>query len=154
MKSFKFYIAILIFAFCIFNFFGCANLTRKFKSRPSTGSLEPQAIGKFSDIPVPSGFKLLPEDSYAFESVNLRVAVLKYQGKASPDQVVDFYKEQMLMYNWNLLNIIEYGQRLMNFDRDTETCIITLEPKGSGTLITISIGPKSQVRKKSEKPLK
>ncbi len=121
----------------------------------NAGSLEPQAILKFSDVPVPVGLKNLPTQSYSFESSGVRVGVLKYQGKNNPDQVVNFYKEQMPMYNWNLVNIVEYGQRLMNFERENESCIITMEPKGSAIILTISLGPKSQiVPKKAKSPVK
>ena len=102
------------------------------------------------------GLKSLPEQSYSFESSGVRVGVLKYQGKNNPDQIVNFYKEQMAMYNWNLINIVEYGQRLLNFDRENETCIITLQSIGWGyTMLTISLGPKSQsLPRKVKSPLK
>lgn len=134
---------------------GCA-ITKKDKSSQSQAILEPQAILKFSDVPIPVGFTLLP--SYAFENSGVRVGVLKYQGKADIDKVINFYKEQMPMYNWSLLNIVEYGERLMNFDRENETCIIRLSTKqgfrGVNTIITVSLGPKPQVSKKPNKPVK
>ncbi len=133
---------------------GCAALTNKNKSMGNPALLEPQAMLRFSDIPVPVGFKILPQDSYSFESSGVRVGVLKYQGKANPDQVVNFYKEQMPMYSWNLLNVIEYGDRLLNFDRESETCIISLLTKGNNVFITVSLGPKSAIPKKSNKPVK
>jgi len=111
-------------------------------------------VVKFSDIPVPAGFKLLPFNSYSFQSSGVRVCVLKYQGKAGPDQVINFYREQMPMYNWNLLNIVEYGDRMLNFDRDNETCVVSLLPKGKTVLITVSVGPKPQLPKKPAKPVK
>jgi len=111
-------------------------------------------LAKFADVPVPAGFKILPEESYSFESSGVRVGVLKYRGKANVEQVENFYKEQMPMYNWNFLNVVEYGERLLNFDRESETCIISLLSKGSQVNITITLGPKSQMRKKSDKPLK
>lgn len=133
---------------------GCAGLDRKGKDTNPT-LLEPQVSLKFSDIPVPAGFKQLSQASYSFESSGMRVGLLKYEGKAQVDQIVNFYKEQMVMYNWNLLNIVEYGERLMNFDRETETCIITLIPRGNNTIITISLGPKAQqLPKKPQKPVK
>jgi len=133
---------------------GCAALSKRGKGPEGPTLLEPQAILKFGDIPVPVGFKLLSGDSYAFESSGVRVGVLRYQGKAQADAVVTFYKEQMPMYNWQFLNMVEYGERLLNFDRENETCIIRLLPKGNATLITISLGPKSQGLKKSSKPVK
>jgi len=148
---------ILVFTllyFCFFILSGCVLMPKKDKGAQGPALLEPQAILKFGDIPVPTGFKLLPQSSYSFESAGLRVCVLKYQGKAGPDQVINFYREQMPMYNWNLLNIVEYGDRLLNFDRDNETCIISLLPKWKSTVITISVGPKPQIPKKPGKPVK
>jgi hypothetical protein len=129
---------------------GCATI--------SDTQLEPQKIIKFSDLPIPAGLKSLPQISYSFENAGIRVAVLKYQGKANVDQVINFYKEQMPMYNWNLINIIEYGQRLLNFERENETCIITVQVAGfwnEDALVTISLGPKSQsLAKKARTPIK
>ncbi|MDO8489653.1 MAG: hypothetical protein Q7S42_06070 [Candidatus Omnitrophota bacterium] len=133
---------------------GCSTFSDNSKST-NPGMLEPQSILKFSDIPVPVGLKPLPEASYSFESSGVRVGVLKYQGKANAEQIINFYKEQMAMYNWNLVNIVEYGQRLMNFERENETCIITLEPKGNNIILTISLGPKSQtLTKRAKSPVK
>ena len=133
---------------------GCSTLSDN-KGTTNPGLLEPQAIMKFIDIPVPVGLKSLPQQSYSFESSGVRVGVLKYQGKNNPDQVVNFYKEQMPMFNWNLVNITEYGQRLLNFERENETCIITMEPRGSSVILTISLGPKSQIpAKKAKSPVK
>jgi hypothetical protein len=127
-------------------------------STASNSRIEPQAILKFSDIPIPAGLKPLPQTSYSFKNAGVRVAVLKYQGKANIDQLINFFKEQMPMYNWNLINIIEYGQRLLNFERDNETCIITIQVAGfwnEDALVTISLGPKSQnLAKKSKSPVK
>lgn len=146
--------ATIFFILSIFLLAGCETFLKKDKARGVSVALEPQSIVKFSDIPVPTGFRFLSEESYSFESGGVRVGVLKYQGKANIEQVMSFYKDQMPMYNWNLLNIIEYGQRLMNFDRESETCIIDLEPKGKTVTVTISLGPKSQVHKKSDKAVK
>ena len=145
---------VLVFLFsCILMLEGCALFPKK-DAQMATAILEPQAILKFGDVPVPVGFNLLSKESYAFESKGLRVGVLKYKGRANPDRVINFYKEQMPMYNWNLLNIIEYGERLMNFERENETCNINLSSKLTGVIITIFLGQKSQMPKKAEKPIK
>ncbi len=146
---------VLVFILCILSLAGCASSQKRDTFSKEETALEPSAMVKFMDVPVPSGFKLQPLDSYTFESSGVRVAVLRYQGKASPDQVVNFYKTQMAMYNWNLLNVVEYGQRLLNFDREGESCIVNLLPKGNNITITVSLGPKSQVyRKTSKEPVK
>jgi len=147
--------AILIFAFCILNFLGCA-------SAPKTGeatvtgpkALEAQAAIKFGDIPLPAGFKFLYKDSYSFQSGNMRVAVLRYSGRPNVEQTFKFFQEQMPIYNWRLINTVEYGRRMLNFEREQETCIITIEPKRFSTEIAISIGPKQTLPQRTEKPIK
>ena len=143
-----------LLGFLVSGLCGCALFPKKNKDMATSQVLEPQMQLRFADVPVPAGFKLLERESYSFENTGVRVGVLKYQGKVNADRVVNFYKEQMPMYNWNLLNSVEYGQRLLNFDREQETCIITLLPKGSSTVITVSLGPKSQMPKKATKPVK
>lgn len=154
MKFLKLTVLIFVCFLLAGSLMGCSTFSNNSKSA-GTGMLEPQAILKFSDVPVPTGLKAIPAASYSFESSGVRVGVLKYQGKANADQLTNFYKEQMAMYNWNLINIVEYGQRLLNFDRENETCIISLEPKGSNVIVTISLGPKSQtVAKRAKSPVK
>ncbi|MCM8800635.1 MAG: hypothetical protein NC912_01255 [Candidatus Omnitrophica bacterium] len=137
--------------FVIFNIGGCTTVSKKDASLiSSTNPLEPSAMLKFTDIPYPSGFTLIPNESYVFETAGVRVGLLKYQGKADVERIINFYKEQMLMYDWHLLNVVEYGQRLMNFERENETCIINILPKGRLITISILLGPKSQVFKKSK----
>lgn len=148
-------IVLVVIACLISGLYGCTTATSQGNVSKSGALLEPSGTLKFSDVPVPSGFKSLPQASYSFEAAGVRVGVLKYQGKADPDQVVNFYKEQMPMYNWNLLNVVEYGERILNFDRENETCIVNLLAKGRVVTITVSLGPKSQiVPKKSKEPIK
>jgi len=132
---------------------GCVRLSKKDVATGTT-TLEPSVMLKFADIPVPKGFKFLPADSYAFQSGNIRVGVLVYSGRATPEQLVAFYQDQMPIYNWNFLNVIEYGKRLINFDRENESCVVSIEPKLLNTRVIISLGPKQQIPKKSEKAVK
>lgn len=149
----KFYLAstgfLLLFALLLT---GCATTNQTNDPTLSNpAGLKTQSILKFSDVPVPVGLKSLPLDSYSFESSGVRVGVLKYRGKGNPDLIINFYKEQMPLYNWNLINLVEYGQKLINFEREGESCIITLEPKGSSVTLTISLGPKSQITTRKAK---
>jgi len=109
-------------------------------------SLEVAAAFRFDDIPVPIGFKIDQFGSFAFQTEYTRVGLLKYKGRANPDKVVAFYKDQMPLYGWALVNIIEYGKRIINFEKEGQSCIITIEPTGSKTILTIAISPKSEIK--------
>jgi len=144
------------FVFLLFLFlFGCASLSKTSDSSSlAFKPLEPSGYVKFNDIPIPAGFKFLYKDSYVFETAGLRVAVFKYSGSPTAEKVFLFFKEQMPIYGWNLLNTVEYGIRMLNFERDNESCIITIEPKKFSTEFIISLGPKQTLLKKENKPIK
>ena len=106
-------------------------------------SLEPSAALRFSDVPVPAGFKILPKESFVLESGGVRAGILKYTGKADAQSVVLFYRNQMPIYNWALLNVLEYGDHMLNFERENESCVITIKPAGGRAKLVVSLAPKS-----------
>jgi hypothetical protein len=101
-------------------------------------------ILKFEDIPVPAGFRILEKESFAFQNDKSRVALLRYYGAKTADQVVVFYKEQMASFNWDLINIIEYDKKVLNYDNSEESCIITIQPQGGKSMVIIALSPKSR----------
>jgi len=156
-KLFFLLVWFLVLGFCSLSLSSCTTIPAKKSSDPTqVAMLEPAALLKFPDVPIPSTFRFVENESYAFQSSNFRAALLKYTGKALADQVVAFYKEQMPMYNWNLVNIVEYGRRMLSFEKEQENCVVTVEDRGSTSDMIISIAPKSQAvpRKVENKPIK
>ncbi len=134
----------------VFSVAGCAAIKGKGSSEleeeegyaPTT--LAVSAKLRFSDVAVPAGFKLIQNKSFLFQAEGTRVALLKYSGRAKLQDLVEFYKEQMLFYNWELLNVVEYDKSMLNFARAGQTCIITIESRGMKKIITISVAPKAK----------
>ena len=157
-KMFHPFFCFLFSAFCFLFLSGCATSSTMSKSDPTQiPALEPAAMLKLNDIPVPASFIFMPEDSYAFQSSNFRAGLLRYRGKALGDQAVTFFKEQMPMYNWRLVNVVEYGRRMLTFEKEEENCVITLDGKDNRLELVISVGPKSQTpaaSRRSEKTIK
>lgn len=117
------------------------------KDSASDTALDVASVLRFDDVPVPVGFKILDSESFAFQNDVTRVALLKYAGSRHADQAVWFYKEQMPLYNWSPINIIEYERRILNYEKESESCIVTIESKGRKSIITIAISPKSRPMK-------
>jgi len=144
MKKNNTRVSIILILGLIFIATGCATTSNSNSSSSmQAGSISVASILKFEDVPVPSGFKLVDNESFTFQNDNMRVGLLKYTGRPDANVVVNFYKEQMPMYNWDMLNVIEYGQKIMNFQRADQTCIITIQPLSTRTLIAIAVAPKS-----------
>ena len=137
----------LVLLFCLA---GCATTNGGSSSEFEQGevyaatTLAVSAKLRFSDLAVPAGFKLIKDKSFVFQTEQTRVALLKYAGRAKLEDLVEFYREQMLLYNWQLLNVVEYGRSVLNFERAEQSCIVTIEAKGMKKIITISVAPKSK----------
>ena len=107
--------------------------------------LKPQSTLSFSDVPTPAGFEILPQESFILKSEGTRAGLLKYTGEAELKDVVYFYKNRMSAYNWDLLNVVEYGDLMLNFERENESCVITLKQKGTNIEILVSLSPEPPV---------
>jgi len=140
----------LFFVFCISSLVlisGCVTLPKNesaVDSEKNPVSLSVAPILKFEDIPVPAGFRLLDKESFAFQNDKSRVALLKYYGGQNAENVIVFYKEQMAAFNWSLVNIIEYERKVLNYENSEESCIITIQPQGGKSLVTVALSPKSR----------
>ncbi|MGD9014784.1 MAG: hypothetical protein PVI33_02010 [Candidatus Omnitrophota bacterium] len=140
----------LILPVIILNLSGCVSAPKELSV---ARDLRPSEVLKFHDVPIPVGFKILPEKSFILESVGMRAGVLRYTGKANIENVVNFYKKQMPVYNWALLNVLEYGERMLNYERDNEGCVINIKPRGATIDISISLAPKSPIPAPKQKIL-
>lgn len=132
---------------------GCTTTLGSRSYNEEGASLDVAILLRLNDVPTPTGFRILDKESFAFQNDTTRVALLKYIGSKHPDIVVAFYKEQMPMYNWSPINIIEYERRILNYEKEGESCIITIEARGNKSVVTIAISPKSRpmkVRKKEK----
>ena len=139
--QFRIFLSVLVLALLVS---GCATMDSG--ASAGTGTLKALDVAlalKFEDVPVPAGFKAIGNDSFVFQNDLLRVGILKYSGSAYANQVINFYKDQMPLYNWRFLNIVEYGRSILNFDREDQTCVIIVEPAKLCTYVTVTVAPKA-----------
>ena len=121
---------------------GCASTSATSTERAPAAPLQTSALLKFADVPVPVGFQLVDNESFAFQNEITRVGLLKYRGRPDVDRVVQFYREQMPLHQWTLLNLLEYESRVLNFEKPDQTCIVTVGRFGDRTQVTIAVAPK------------
>ncbi len=139
----------LLFALCslLFANGGCATMDRQRDAELGVvveeEKLEVSSDLKFEDLPVPYRFKLNRQESFVFQNDFTRMGLFKYVGKANAKKIIEFYREQMPLYNWGLINIVEHNEIILNFEKSRESCIITLKPMMTRTVLTIFLTPKS-----------
>lgn len=98
---------------------------------------------RIADIPVPAKFEFDREKSFVFQNNVVEVGRIQYAGKDHINDVAQFYLDEMPRYGWKLLNMTEYGNVLLLFDKEGEAANVMLMPKGRGTIIQISFFPKA-----------
>lgn len=133
----------------IFIISGCISLPSSSRRSGDSGDtriekpLPVAASLRFEDIPIPADFNIIRDQSFVFQDGNTRVGLMRYTGRANSNQVVTFFKNQMSLYNWDLINIVEYGHITLNFTKSSESCVITVEPLATKTIIGVMVSPKT-----------
>ncbi len=123
---------------------GCAAFQRARVRDEVVTDLDVSPVLKFDDVPVPEGLTFLGAESYAFQTDEFRAGVLKYQGRVNPDSLVRFYRDNMPLYNWRVVNIVEFERRMLNFEKQNESCTVTIDPQGNRVLVVIAVSPRSR----------
>lgn len=135
---------------------GCANRNRNGSGAidgdtVSTGARNPN-VGpslslapsfRISDIPVPAGFNFDRTQSYVYQDRDREIGSMRYVGKAQVGTATQFFLDEMVQYNWTLVNVVEHQTVVLNFEKPEKTCMIMITQAGrSGTEVRIDFRPR------------
>jgi hypothetical protein len=94
------------------------------------------------NIPLPTGFKIVPEHSVARLAGSMRVANCEFEGSLPPDAVARFYVEYMPTAKFTLRSKrFENGEYAIRFESDTEECNVRIIYKSNKSILLIDLGP-------------
>jgi hypothetical protein len=110
----------------------------------------PQALERpeLRGIPVPEGFRLVPERSQSWERGGLREARCEFEGQTAPLDVKRFYDKYLPEARftpgpW----VFNNGEYTLRYQSSTEDCIVIVRSKaeliGRKTVLKIDVGPKT-----------
>lgn len=120
-----------------FAFGGCASF-----SGPRDEVVTPVQHPLIENLPLPTGFYIVPERSIARNMDGWRVAMCTFTGKLAPERVVAFYQNNMPSARFNLLQRrLENGTYQLRFASETEECTITVRRDGTQTVLVVDLGP-------------
>ena len=107
------------------------------------------------NIPLPAGFRMIPERSVASVVGANRVAKCEFQGGLSPDEVARFYESLMPTARFTLgPKSFDNGEYSMRFESDSEECSLRIKRAGSRTVLVIDIRPLSKGSADRETPVR
>lgn len=104
----------------------------------------PAAATRFDDIPVPEGLKMKHETSFVFESKELQIAYLIYEGRMSPEETAQFFLDALPRAGWTLLNVLQYNDITITLRKPDRGLVIHVSPRRTrGCVARISLTPRS-----------
>ncbi len=122
---------------------GCSTLN---KVNPFASKKAPPLKNhRFSDLPVPRGLTLDPEDSFIFESPGTRAGTLVYSGFKKYADAVSFYRQKMPEHGWKLVNSIERDEASLTFEKPGWSAAIFIRALYFGrSKVSINLGPRGK----------
>ena len=140
-------ILVLVSVFLIMGGFvlsGCATDGYRSGSTDSYYDDSTQGMQRFEDVPVPAGYVLNRPESFIFQNNKTRMGTMTYVGSGEMTSIIVFFKTNMPKYGWDLLTSVEFNKAVMSYEKDSESCIVTIDRMGMRkVLISISLSPLS-----------
>jgi len=111
-------------------------------STASGAAVMPVQDPMLENLPVPMGFRRVPERSLARATGKLRMAQCEYEGSTSPADLVRFYESQMPTAQFALKERrLDAGVYSLRFESDSEVCNLRIKRAKSKTILVIDLGP-------------
>ncbi|MFH0871737.1 MAG: hypothetical protein V1878_04495 [bacterium] len=105
-------------------------------------ALPPPPAYRFEDLPVPATMNLVRGESYIFEAGGVRAAIMIYEGKDDPADLVKYYRENMPQHNWKLVSVFEHEEANLTFQKPGWNCTLSIVKRAMQTTrLIILIGP-------------
>jgi len=93
-------------------------------------------------IPLPSGFRFMPERSLGRSSGQFRVFTHEYSGDMAPPLVIRWYKEYMPSAGFTLRQERhQAGEYELRFDSNMEECDVHVKRDKLKTVLVVDVGP-------------
>ncbi len=108
--------------------------------------LTPRSVPYISDVPLPTGFRLVEKTTDDYVSGGTRVVRHDYQGHADRAALRNFYQEQMPNYRWTRISDQNIkGEITLRFEKANEQCTVLIRPASGdwfdSTIIRVTIMP-------------
>ena len=140
-----FLLAVLIGAPVLFA--GCVSKETPRAHRATAGNVRDSLSSlskRFSNIPLPRNYDLDRSKSFIYESGNGKVKVgrLHLTGWGGPENIINFYRSEMVKRGWDLIRVTEQEATIMLYSQDNQICTVVIVKSFGKTSVDIQFGPK------------
>lgn len=125
-----------------FALFGCESFGGGRQTAGQGPPASPKEHPLLENLPLPVGFRMVPERSVARTSGRMRVAQCEFEGKYTPEEVTRFYLDYMPSATFILKQKrFDNGEYNLRFESETEECNIRTRRGKTATVLVVDIGP-------------
>ncbi len=103
--------------------------------------LPPPVIPEFGDVPIPRALNRRNDQSFIYEAPGTVIGVVVYTGRVDPNSVNGFFREQMPIHGWRLLNAFRDESTDLFYLKGNRSCQISIKPGIIDTKVIIKVGP-------------
>ena len=140
-----FILALLVAAPLLFT--GCAAKETGRSHRGTAGNVKdsmPALSKRFSNIPLHKDYDLDRSKSFIYESGdgNVKVGRLHLTGWGGPDDIIVFYRNEMVKKGWKLIRMTEQEATILLYEQGAQICTVVLVKSFGKTSVDIQFGPK------------
>jgi hypothetical protein len=86
---------------------------------------------------------MVHERSFVFESGDLQIAFLIYEGRMPPEDAAQFFVDTLPRAGWTLHDVLEYNDITIKFDQPDRNLLVHISPKLRGCVAKIMLTPKN-----------
>lgn len=115
----------------LFLLFGCASTPEPEVAKPLKGP---------GDIPIPSGFQEIEEESIRISFTGFQAGQGVYEGTRESSWVVEFYRGVLPSEGWTLVASVISKDAVLVFTKDQQACVITVSGTPPSTRLEVRVG--------------
>ena len=111
-------------------FAGCVSKESPRPHRGTAGNVKDSLSSlskRFSNIPIPKKYDLDRSKSFIYESGkgDVKVGRLHLTGWGGQDEVIVFYRNEMVKRGWDLIRVTEQEATIMLYGQDSQICTVS-----------------------------
>jgi len=114
-------------------------------SPPLPGKVFAAVYHDFDDILIPKVMQVNRKVSSVFETPTITAGVLSLNGSLKRDELIDFFKTNMIKDNWTAGGMFKGPRSILHFEKGNRWCVMTLTGSRYGykTQVEIWVTPKT-----------
>ena len=100
---------------------------------------------RFQDIPLPDGLREVPEQTYVYETRNLRMGRMVYNTRHSIADLSNFFLKHTPAAGWEVVSVVEGADVTLKFAKEGRELTVDLKERGMlmGRRVVINYTPAS-----------